>query len=100
MQYDKEANERKKRAIELTLFLYYDTLQIWWIRDYLAWCDEWRSWWAGEGWLQYVQQIQEQVQAEERWIKNVKKRRRKKISKATRRYYEARERQWHYDGWH
>ena len=74
MIYDKEANDRKKRAIDLTLYLYYDTLQFWWIRDYLEWCDQWQAWWAGEGWVRYVQQIQEQVQVEERRISSWKNR--------------------------
>ena len=100
MSYDRAANETKKRVVALAITLYYDTLQVWWIRDYLEWCDEQdrkrREWWAGEGWTRRVQQIQEEVYADELERKQRIKAK-KKASKVRRRYYEYCERRRYYE---
>ena len=60
-------NDVKKRAIQLTLNLYYDSLQIWYIREYLQWRDEVDKWNnSHEKWMLVVQKIQEEVWEEER----------------------------------
>ena len=81
----------KIRAIEITLLLYYDTLQLWYIRDYLAWMDEQdkkkREYWNGEGWVFRVEQVQEVVYAEER-DRLRRKRKARKAAKAMQRYHD------------
>ena len=70
---EKRMNEVKKRAVQLTLELYYDSLQLWYIKDYLAWRAEVDEWKNTEGWKRIVAKIQEEVWEEERIAKKEKK---------------------------
>ena len=73
---ERRINEVKKRAIQLTLDLYYDSLQIWYIREYLQWrheVDKWNN--SQEKWMLVVKKIQEEVWEEERICKIERRRR-------------------------
>ena len=61
------SNQRKKAAIDIAIRLYYDTLQYWYVKDFVAyytWVEE--VWWREEGWRQMVARVQAQVYEEER----------------------------------